>query len=128
LRDALHAELSALPAFRLMFTHLTFFERPKLVFWAAPERSEALLAAHAAIHRRIEPALCHPHYKPDVWTPHCTLAMNIDPANTSKAIARAKQRIDPFDVVFDQADCVEFRPVRIIDDCTLASRPCDRRS
>jgi 2'-5' RNA ligase len=121
LRDALHAAISALPPFRLTFKRLAFFERPKFVVWAAPEPSESLSSAHAAIHRRIDPSLCWPHYRPRAWTPHCTLAMNILATNTRAAIARTETRIAPFDVVFDRADCVEFYPVRIIDRCILAS-------
>jgi 2'-5' RNA ligase len=100
LSDTLRSELGAFPPFRLTFTRLAFFENPQLVFWAAPEASELLSRAHAAIHRRIDPALCHEHYRPQRWTPHCTLA--------TKVTALTEQAIEPFDIVFDRADCVEF--------------------
>jgi 2'-5' RNA ligase len=122
LRDALRCELGTLPPFRLTFVKLAFFECPQLVFWAAPDPSEPLSRAHAAIHRRLDPMLCRAHYRPRAWTPHCTLATNVGVTNKPKAIARAAEGIEPFDVVFDQADCVEFYPVRIIDQCTLVER------
>ena len=52
LREALHSELSSHIPLRLKFA---FFERPQLVFWAAPESSESLFRAHAAVHRCIDP-------------------------------------------------------------------------
>jgi 2'-5' RNA ligase superfamily len=58
LRHALRCELGTLPPFRLTFVKLAFFECPQLVFWAAPEPSEPLSRAHAAIHRRLDPMLC----------------------------------------------------------------------
>lgn len=119
LRDALHAAIGVLPPFRLTFKRLAFFEQPKFVVWAAPEQSASLLSAHAAIHRRIDPSLCWPYYRPRAWTPHCTLAMEIPATNKPEAIARTKTGIAPFDVVFDRADCVEFSPVRVIDRCVL---------
>src|SRR5262245_50220843 len=97
LRDVLHDELSMLLPFRLTFAKLAFFARPQLVFWAAPEASEPLSRAHAAIHQRIAPTLCHAHYRPRIWTPHCTLATNVTAPNKMKAIARTAAGIAPFE-------------------------------
>jgi 2'-5' RNA ligase len=117
--NVLRSELGTFPAFRLKFTKLACFETPQLVFWAAPEASELLSRAHAAVHRRIDPTLCREHYRPDRWVPHCTLATNVTDASRARAIALTEQGIEPFDVIFDRADCVEFHPVRIVDECIL---------
>ena len=119
LRDALHTEFAALPPFILRFSRLAFVEHPRLVFWARPDASELLAHVHAAIHRRIDPSLCLTFYRPQVWTPHCTLAMDVTPANKAAAIAQAASGIAPFEVVFDRADCAEFFPVRVIDEHAL---------
>jgi 2'-5' RNA ligase len=119
LRNALRGVLGTAPPFRLKFTRLAVFDSSELVFWAAFEASEPLWRAHAAIHRHIDPALCREHYRPHAWTPHCTLATKVTAANKARAMALAERGIDPFDVVFDRADCLEFHPVRIIDECIL---------
>lgn len=119
LRDALRLAFARRPPIRLRFSKLSYFEAPDLVFWAAPDSSDALLQVHAALHRSIEPSLCHAHYRPTDWIPHCTLATDVSPAKKTAAIARASRAIDPFEVVFDAADCAEFYPVRVIDEASL---------
>jgi 2'-5' RNA ligase len=119
LRETLRSVFRAHPPLRLRFSKLACFEQPQLVFWAAPDESESLLNVHAAIHQVVEPSLCREHYRPKAWTPHCTLATRVSAANTGKAIALAAEKIEPFEVLFNKADCVEFHPLRIIEDCTL---------
>jgi 2'-5' RNA ligase len=119
LRETLRAAFGGCPPVRLRFDKLAYFEQPQLVFWAAPEPSESLLHAHAAIHRLIDPSLCREHYRPGGWVPHCTLATNVSANNRQEALALADQKIEPFEVAFDKADCVEFMPVRIIEEYAL---------
>jgi hypothetical protein len=107
------------PPLRLRFNKLAFFETPELVFWAAPARSGHLLHAHAAIHELIDPCLCRSHYESGVWVPHCTLAIQVTAGNKKEAIALAAETIEPFEVLFDKAECVEFYPIRIIEECSL---------
>jgi 2'-5' RNA ligase len=119
LRDALRHVFSGQPALHLRFTRIATFEQPSLVFWAAPELSEALNRAHASLHRLIDPALCHEHYRPNTWAPHCTLAMSLPSQAVSEARALAARTMQPFDVKFETADCVEFHPIQVIEECTL---------
>jgi len=117
LSEALRSVFGVHPPLRLQFSKLAFFEAPELVFWAAPEQSEHLLRAHSAIHELIHPSLCRSHYQPGVWVPHCTLATQVTAGNKEEAIALAAGAIEPFEVLFDKAECVEFYPIRIIDEC-----------
>jgi 2'-5' RNA ligase len=119
LSEALRSVFGVHPPIRLRFNKLAFFETPELVFWAAPERSEHLLHAHSAIHELIDPSLCRSHYQPGVWVPHCTLATQVTAGNKEEAIALATETIEPFEVLFDKAECVEFYPIRIIEECPL---------
>jgi 2'-5' RNA ligase len=119
LRDALRVAFGGCQRIRLRFHKLAYFDQPQLVFWAAPEPSEPLLCAHAAIHRLIDPSLCREHYRPGAWVPHCTLATGVSAHNRQEAIALAEEKIEPCDVVFDKADCVEFMPVRIMEEYAL---------
>ncbi len=119
LREALRFAFGVHPPVRLRFDKIAFFEAPELVFWAAPEGSEPLLHAHSAIHELIDPRLCRSHYQPGVWVPHCTLATQVTAANEAEAMALAAEAIEPFEVIFDKAECVEFYPIRTIEECSL---------
>ena len=120
LSGALRSVFGSHPQIRLRFSKLAFFETPELVFWAAPDRSEALLHAHAAIHELIDPRLFRYHYQPGIWVPHCTLATDVSADNKEESIALAAETIEPFEVLFDKAECVEFYPIRTIEECSLS--------
>jgi hypothetical protein len=51
--------------------------------------------------------------------PHCTLATNVTDVGKAGALAIADEPIDAFEVRFGWADCVEFYPVRIIEEFRL---------
>ena len=119
LRGTLRAVFGGCTSIQLRFTKLSHFKRPQLVFWAAPEPSKSLRDAHAAIHGLIDPSLCREHYRPGAWVPHCTLATQVSDSNRREALGLAEEQIEPFDVVFDQADLVEFMPVRVLERCAL---------
>lgn len=118
LREALSVFKGA-RALVLTFTAVRLFEAPQFVVWAEPAPSAALSRSHAAVHARIDPALCHEHYRPERWVPHATLATRIAPEREAEARAVAATPNEPFDVVFDIADCIEFPPIRAIDETGL---------
>jgi 2'-5' RNA ligase len=119
LRGTLRAVFGGCAPIRLRFDRLAYFMQPRLVFWAAPQPSESLHHAHAAIHSLIDPSLCREHYRPGAWVPHCTLATQVSANHRRQALALAQEKIEPFDVLFDQADCVEFMPVRVLEGYAL---------
>ncbi len=123
LRDAAASCFRDTPSQRLGFNRLAYFAEPDFVVWASPIFSEALHRLHDEIHQAIDPALCHPHFHPGQWVPHATLATQITAANRDKAIELASRPIDPFEVVFDWADCVSFPPVWIIEERQLPLSP-----
>jgi 2'-5' RNA ligase len=99
---------------RIAFSRIRWFERSPLVLWAEPARDETLARMHASISAAIDPARCHQHYRPDAWTPHCTLGMRIADARRDDAIAFAQSFEGNIEVLFDVVDCVAFPPVRVI--------------
>jgi 2'-5' RNA ligase len=119
LSRAMHQVMDGQPPLQLTFRSIARFDEPGLVFWAAPDVSATLLPMHAKLHQLIDPAFCHEHYRPGSWVPHCTLAFRVTEANLTKAIELANRPIEPFDIVFEIADCVEFTPVRMIDEMVL---------
>jgi len=107
----------------LAFTSLGYFEGPPLVLWAKPSASNVLARAHAVVHSAINPASSRPHYRPGDWIPHCTLAMRVREECATEAVAFAAKPIEPFEVLFDRADCLSFPPVSLIESRMLRLEP-----
>jgi 2'-5' RNA ligase len=122
LRAVLSEAFAGTSPLNLTFTRLRAFDGVPLVLWADPSPSAALAGAHARVHARIDPRLCHPHYRPGAWVPHCTLASQIMPEHQAEAAAFAGRSIWAIEVVFDVADCVSFPPVVVIDERPLTRR------
>jgi 2'-5' RNA ligase len=119
LKVALRSAFTEAPALHLTFARLRVFDGDPLVLWADPLPSPALARAYAAVHARIDPAKCHPHYQPGAWVPHCTLGTEIKNEHRVEAIAFTDRPIEPFDVLFDVADCVSFPPVTVLEEHVL---------
>jgi 2'-5' RNA ligase len=111
---ALDAAFARIPAIRLTFGAIDWFENDPLVLWAVPGAHGLLQQAHAAVHRMIGPMLCRPHYRPGHWVPHCTLGTAIPHDRRDEARAMTQRVVAPFEVTFDTADVVRFLPVEVI--------------
>lgn len=111
---------------RCSFDHIATFEGDPLVFWLAPAPNADLLRLHALIHAAIDPALCHPYYRPDAWTPHVTLASDIRPDAEQQAKSFAERFTGTIHATFDRLDCIAFQPVRIAESLRLADRQDER--
>jgi 2'-5' RNA ligase len=119
LKATLRRSFTGAPALRLTFTRLRFFDSDPLVLWADPSPSPASAEAHAAVHACIDPAQCHPHYRPGAWIPHCTLGTHIKAEHRADAIALTARSIEPFEVLFDVVDCLCFPPVAVLEEHVL---------
>lgn len=119
--DEIFAELAALT---LCFKRLSVFDGQSPVLWAVPVASETLALLSQKLHALIDPELCHRHYRPNAWRPHCTLGTDIRPEYADAARDFARRRVSLFEVIFDRADCVAFPPVKILKstDLSAASR------
>jgi hypothetical protein len=121
LTDAM-AALDDQAPFVLIFDRLAVFDVAPLVIWLSPRPEERLAALQARLHGLIGPAPAHDaHYAPEAWRPHLTVAMSVPVAHRQKALSFSAQPIEPFDLVFDQIDCVAWPPV-----CVLASQRLGR--
>ncbi|MCM5554145.1 2'-5' RNA ligase family protein [Pleomorphomonas sp. NRK KF1] len=111
--DALDEVFAAQSMLTIAFDGIACFDNDLLVLWARPRPNDALMALHQRLHRHIDPALCDPHYREGNWTPHCSLATKVPPAEAKAAMAWARQKRLDLQVEFDTADLVEFLPVRV---------------
>ena len=108
-----------MPAISIEFADIGHFLNEMLVLWARPADDRVLRQMHRAINDDIDPALCHEHYRPDHWQPHCTIAMSIPAASAAQALEWAARKRSGFTVTFDAVDCISFPPVEIIKQVEL---------
>ena len=119
LHQVMRSVFSAVQPVRILFDRIAFFDASPLILWAAPSDRSKLDDVHDAIHRHLTQDECRAHYVPGNWIPHCTLATDIPDHNRAAAIAFATQGIEPFEVIFDSAECVSFPPVRVTERLAL---------
>jgi 2'-5' RNA ligase len=86
------------------------------VVYLATEATAAQRDAQAELHRRVAclGTGAWAHYAPGVWVPHCTLAMDLTPAQLTIALALARRAPLPLRARLVRVAIVEFRPVREI--------------
>jgi 2'-5' RNA ligase len=103
-------------AISLYFDRIDFFDIEPLVLWLAPRQDQRLLELHGRLHAALEPKAppCDPHYAPERWKPHLTVAMAI-PASKRPAVLKLVSRsVDAFELTFDGVDCVSWPPVQVL--------------
>ena len=94
------------------FTELRTFGSE--VVYLAPMPSRSLAELQAYVDHRLAPLGRErwPHYAPEAWVPHCTVAMDLDPATAAAARALASRITLPLPGRLERMAIVEFRPVR----------------
>jgi 2'-5' RNA ligase len=97
---------------------------PGVAVFLAPTVTAELLELHAGFHRRFGPLGRAPwdHYRPGIWVPHCTLAMELAPGRFSDALAIAARTPLPLEARLIEVGIVEFRPVKELMTCPLRAR------
>lgn len=101
------------------FDRLALFDVDPLVLWAAPTATDELRSLHEKVHGRVDPSLCDPHYRPNAWKPHCTLAIDVAPERRADAIAFAGRPIPAFTLRLDVAEVVEVAALRVMETVRL---------
>lgn len=119
LREALKGVFKECCQIRITFDEIRFFEASPLVLWASPQNNSELVKLHSAIHAKVDPQLCHEHYRPKTWVAHCTLGTQIQDAYRADALSLVSNTIEPFEVIFDTIDILEFPPVQIAEQLVL---------
>lgn len=117
-RDEVMAAMAALAVprggFTLEFLRLRYFDGASLVLWLEPAADAGLRAMQAGLVAALGPQGCDPHYTPDGWVPHCSIALAVPPHRLDRVRALCAAEFKPFRVRFDRLDCVEFPPVEIL--------------
>lgn len=106
----------------LCFDRVDFFDTEPFVLWLAPRRDQRLLNLHRRLHAALEPNAppCDPHYAPEEWTPHLTVAMAIPTSKRVDALKLVSRSFDAFELAFDSVDCVSWPPIQVLHRLVLA--------
>lgn len=99
-------------ALELVFEAVRWFEGPALTLYAAPTPSRDLDELGRKLHRLIAPECCQPHYRPECFIPHCTLATRISAERRDDVIAFARLKRIGFRAAFTEGEVVSFPPAR----------------
>jgi 2'-5' RNA ligase len=107
---------------KLVFSRARYFDNTPLVLWADPSPLSELKRLHDIIHRLIPQSLCRTHYRPGIWTPHCTVGSNVRGDRRNEALAICDEPMKPIKATFGVGDIVSFLPVHVIDQWPLSSK------
>jgi 2'-5' RNA ligase len=122
LREGFQSALAALETVTIRFESLGYFQTPHaFVLWAAPNHSQQLMDAHAAIHSKIDISLCRANYRPGIWKPHSTLATAVPLGYSQKVAQVMEQPFHPIEVVFDVLDYAKYPPVNVLEETVLSA-------
>lgn len=99
---------------RLRFVGLRYFEGPSLVIWLQPEDRPVMRQLQRDLFTAMGADGADPHYLPDAWMAHCSLAMAVPSDRLDQVQRFCGQDFTAFAVQFDRLDCVEFPPVTVL--------------
>ncbi len=121
-RTALERFADETPPVPLTFASVGLF--PRVAVFLAPTVTAELRDLHAGFHRRFGQLgrAAWEYYRPGVWVPHCTLALDLAPDQFGSALTIAARLPLPLESRLVEVGIVEFRPVK-----QLVSRPLGRR-
>ncbi|RWM89017.1 MAG: 2'-5' RNA ligase family protein [Mesorhizobium sp.] len=104
----------------LVFDRIRVFDTEPLVLWLNPLADSELLDIQARLHSLVGEQHGDPHYRPEFWRPHCTIASSVLSKHRLAAKAFADEPLESFPMTFDVADALERPPVTQIDSRKLS--------
>lgn len=93
------------------------FVEPQPVLYLAPAASRSLRALHERFVDLLDArawSWLTAYYRPDHWQPHCTVAMEFDPARLDEASALLRDQFSPLTAACEGLQLIEFRPVEVL--------------
>ena len=98
------------------------------VLYLAPQPLGALLAAHRQAVAALGPlvALCDGHYLPGAWTPHLSLAVNLEGHELARADRVMAKHFAPFACRLTELAVIKYHPAVVVARHALAAPPGER--
>ncbi len=93
---------------------LGVFPGPHGSIYLAVTVTETLLDLHAGLHRSLERFGARPWaiYRPGLWMPHCTLAMDLATEAVPPAVAACLEGWQPVEAVLEEIGISQFQPLQ----------------
>lgn len=104
--DALEDELADISGVPVTLTSLGLFLPPPCPAYLSVTPTRRLLELHDRVHDALDGRPCWDHYLPDLWVPHCTLAMYVD--DTAAVAQVVSQTSLPIHATVAEAHLVEI--------------------
>lgn len=98
---------------KIQADHIGVFYKPDITLFLAPTPTKRLLGFQASIHKNLSGKVTNSWkmYQPGNWVPHCTIAMDLDLEQLSKAVISSAAIQMPVNLHATQIGAVEFLPV-----------------
>jgi hypothetical protein len=116
------------PSFSVTFPFIGFFPNAQPDLFLGPVVTSDQLSLQAAVHQRLLGCGTYPdfdYYLPGHWVPHCALAMEMDPRQTTPALELVTSRLKlPLNSRVEAIGLIEFRPVKHLLTCRLGKPEC----
>ncbi len=119
------AELAqAVSAFPIALSALGIFPTTEGVLYLAPTPNMELLAAHRTLHQILAATAFerNAYYLPEQWVPHCSIALELRPAQIAAAVEICLQEFSPLTATCREVGLITFRPVKAIETYPLRDR------
>lgn len=124
--EAALASLQPIDPVTIRLTHFGVFGRPVGVLFFGLAPSTGLLALHRSVHQQLKSAGVprSEWYLPDLWTPHCTIAMPLPPSKVSEALSLVRDATLPLEGTVDSLEIRAISTGRLL---ALESNPVAAR-
>ncbi len=110
----LHEFAQSINPFDFCLSSVSVFTRQDGVVFLAPVVTRQLLAVqerfHEAFSQNKDSVVAH--YQPGNWIPHCTVAIDLAPAEILEAVGYCREVFQPVKGRFQEIGLIEFRPVK----------------
>ena len=112
--EKLHKFAKSVEPFEFCLNSVGTFPGNQGVVYLAPIVSQKLLTVHKEFHQHLKifETFAMTHYYPNFWVPHCTVTININPAEIAQAITLSRAKLEPIPGSFQEIAVVEFPPVK----------------
>ncbi|WP_105616109.1 2'-5' RNA ligase family protein [Vallitalea okinawensis] len=109
---------SGLRLFELNLSHIGIFNTDEGVVFLGPKVSEGLLLIHKRFHEAMKAyeEYVWPYYQPNLWEPHCTLAIDLSKPDVLKCIEIMSKDFKPMIVRIEKVGLIKFKPIEYLSE------------
>lgn len=106
-----------LTPFKLVLSNIGVFNTKEGVVFLGPKVTSKLLNVHKDFHEHMKKYEKHEwkYYSPDLWIPHCTMAIDIDKPKMLDSVDIISSMFEPIELNIERVGIIKFRPIEYIE-------------